>query len=192
MAFNNGWTPLPWLLLDADLAWTGARFANGGRILNAVDRVVALAASLRDLGPWSASLQKRYLGAGALVEDNSVRSIPSITANLRISRSLQPLLGKDSVLTLDAFNLFNRPVNDNQYRCGSQPRGLAVADDHHVHPAEPRPVRLTLRVRPLIGRAARGDLHAERARSSKAGFKGSTGKLCAASGQGSAPTPAAP
>ena len=144
--FNNRWTPLPWLLLDADLAWTHARFANGDRIPNAVDRVVSLGASLRDLGPWNASLQWRYLGAGALVEDNSVRSIPSITANLRISRSLQPLLGKDSALTLDAFNLFNRQVNDIQYFYRSQPRGLAAADDRHVHPAEPRTVRLTLRV----------------------------------------------
>ena len=144
--FNNRWTPLPWLLLDADLAWTHARFTNGDRIPNAVDRVVSMGASLRDLGPWSASLQWRYLGAGALVEDNSVRSIPSITANLRISRSLQPLLGKDSALTLDAFNLFNRQVNDIQYVYRSQPRGLAAADDRHVHPAEPRTVRLTLRV----------------------------------------------
>ena len=144
--FNNRWTPLPWLLLDADLAWTHARFANGDRIPNAVDRVVSMGASLRDLGPWSASLQWRYLGAGALVEDNSVRSIPSITANLRISRSLQPLLGKDSALTLDAFNLFNRQVNDIQYFYRSQPLGLAAADDRHVHPAEPRTVRLTLRV----------------------------------------------
>ncbi len=144
--FNNRWTPLPWLLVDADLAWTHGRFVNGDRIPNAVDRVASLGASLRDLGPWSASLQWRYLGAGALTEDNSVRSIPSITANLRISRSLQPLLGKDSALTLDAFNLFNRQVNDIQYYYGSQPRGLAAMDDRHVHPAEPRTLRLTLRV----------------------------------------------
>ena len=144
--FNNRWTPLPWLLVDADLAWTHARFANGDRIPNAVDRVASLGASLRDLGPWSASLQWRYLGAGALVEDNSVRSVPSITANLRISRSLQPLFGRDSALTLDAFNLFNRQVNDIQYFYGSQPRGLAAVDDRHVHPAEPRTLRLTLRV----------------------------------------------
>ena len=104
-----------------------------------MDRVASLAASLRDLGPCSACLLWRYLGAGALVEDNSVRSTPSITANLRISRSLQPLLGKDSVLTLDAFNLFNRPVNDIQHHGGSQPRGPAAADDRHVH--RPNPAR---------------------------------------------------
>ena len=36
--------------------------------------VASVAATVRDLGPWSASLQWRYLGPGALIEDNSVRS----------------------------------------------------------------------------------------------------------------------
>ncbi|HSW24430.1 MAG TPA: TonB-dependent receptor, partial [Burkholderiaceae bacterium] len=30
--FNNRWVPVPWFLLDADFAWTHARFANGERI----------------------------------------------------------------------------------------------------------------------------------------------------------------
>ncbi len=143
--FNNRWTPAPWLLLDADLAWTHSRFVNGDRIPNAVDRVASLSASLREIGPWSASLQWRYLGAGALTEDNSVRSIPSLTANLRISRSLNGLAGPDSALTLDVFNLFDRRVDDIQYVYASQPRGLAAQVDRHVHPAEPRSLRLTLR-----------------------------------------------
>ena len=137
--------------MDADLAWTHSRFVNGplnsgDRIPNAVDRVASLAATLREVGPWSASLQWRYLGAGALVEDNSVRSIPSLTTNLRISRSLTGLLGRDSALTLDVFNLFDRQVDDIQYYYASQPSGLAAQDDRHVHPAEPRSLRLTLRL----------------------------------------------
>jgi hypothetical protein len=144
--FNNRWTPAPWLLVDADLAWTHSRFVNGDRIPNAVDRVASLAASLRAIGPWSASLQWRYLGAGALIEDNSVRSIPSLTANLRVSRSLPPAFGRDSAITLDVFNLFDRRVDDIQYFYASQPRGLAAQDDRHVHPAEPRSLRLTLRL----------------------------------------------
>ena len=149
--FNNRWTANGWLLVDADLAWTHARFKNGpsnggDRIPNAVDRVASLAASVREIGPWSASLQWRYLGAGALIEDNRVRSVPSLTANLRISRSLAGLLGPDSAVTLDVFNLADRQVNDIQYFYASQPRGLAAQDDRHVHPAEPRTVRLTLRL----------------------------------------------
>jgi outer membrane receptor protein involved in Fe transport len=142
--FNNRWMPVPWFLLDADLAWTHARFDNGDRIPNAIDRVASLAATLRDLGPWSASLQLRYLGPGALIEDNSVRSFSSTLTNLRVSRKL----GSNAELTLDVFNLFDREVNDIQYFYESQlPGEGAPVADRHVHPAEPRTARLTLQVR---------------------------------------------
>ena len=140
--FNNRWTPLPWFLLDADLAWTHARFDNGDRIPNSVDRVMSLAATLRDLGPWTASLQWRYLGTGPLIEDNSVRSKSSLTTNLRVSRRL----GSRAELTLDVFNLLDRKVNDIQYFYESRPSGLEAAEDRHVHPAEPRSARVTLRM----------------------------------------------
>ena len=140
--FNNRWTPRSWLLFDADFAWTHARFDNGDRIPNAVDRVASVAATVRELGPWSASVQWRYLGPGALTEDNSVRAFSSLTTNLRVSRSF----GSRAELSLDVFNLLDREVNDIQYYYASQPPGLDAADDRHVHPAEPRAARLTLRV----------------------------------------------
>jgi outer membrane receptor protein involved in Fe transport len=141
--WNNRWVPVPWFLLDADFAWTHARFDNGDRIPNAVDRVASVAVTLRELGPWSASLQWRYLGSGSLIEDNSVRSLSSLTSNLRLSRKL----GKHAELTVDVFNLNDRPVNDIQYFYESQlPGETAPVADRHVHPAEPRTVRLSLRV----------------------------------------------
>ena len=143
--FNNHWTPAPWLLVDADFAWTHGRLVTGDRIPNAVDKVASLAATLHKLGPWRAGLHWRYLGAGALVQDNSVRSQPILTSNLRLGHQL-PGLGQDSELTLDVFNLFNRPVNDIQYFYTSQPAGRPAAAGLHVHPAEPRGARLTLRV----------------------------------------------
>ena len=144
--FNNRWTPKPWLLLDADFAWTRSRFTNGDRVPNAVDKVASVAATVSDIGPWSASLQWRYLGAGALVEDNSVRSGSSLTTNLRLTRKL-PMLGRDSELTLDMFNLADRRVNDIQYFYASQlPGEAAPVADRHVHPAEPRTLRLSLKV----------------------------------------------
>jgi outer membrane receptor protein involved in Fe transport len=85
-------------------------------------------------------------GSSGTPDLNSVHSVPSITVNLRISRSLQPLPGKNSAVTLDAFNLFDRRVNDLQCCYGSPPRDLAAADDRPVHPAQPRTLRLTLRV----------------------------------------------
>ncbi len=147
--FNNRYTPVAWLLLDADLAWTHSRFVNGDRVPNAVDRVASVAATVRNVGPWSASLQWRYLGSGALIEDNSVRGLSSVTTNLRLSYQLATLtgLGKGSEVTLDVFNLFDRKVNDIQYFYQSQlPGETAPVADRHVHPAEPRALRLTLRV----------------------------------------------
>lgn len=145
--WNNRYTPLPWLLVDADFAWTHARFANGDRIPNAVDQVASVAAAVRELNGWSASLQWRYLGSGALIEDNSVRSRPSSTFNLRVARPLAPWLGRGSELTLDVFNLFDRKVDDIQYRYQYRLPGADTATEGRVvHPAEPRSMRLSLRL----------------------------------------------
>jgi outer membrane receptor protein involved in Fe transport len=142
--FNNRWTPDRHFLLDADLALTHARFDNGDHIPNAVDSVASVAATLKDIGPWSASLQWRYLGPGALIEDNSVRAQPASTFNLRLSRSLKDLIGRPATLTLDVFNLMNRKVNDIQYYYATQlPGEAAPVDDRIVHPAEPRALRLS-------------------------------------------------
>ncbi|WP_457390037.1 TonB-dependent receptor [Roseateles sp. P5_E1] len=147
LEWNNRYVPVPWLLIDADLAWTRARFADfdpaGNRIPNAVDKVGSIAVTLRDLGPWSASLQWRYLGSGSLVEDNSVRSRSSLTTNLRVSRKLWD----KAELTVDVFNLMDRKLNDIEYFYESQLPGEAAAvADRHVHPAEPRTVRVTLKM----------------------------------------------
>ena len=148
--WNNRYVPLRWLLVDADLAWTHARFADadpvGSRIPNAVDRVASLAITARELGLWSASLQWRYLGSGALIEDNSQRSHSSLTTNLRLSRTL-PGWGRGSELVLDVFNVTNRRVNDIEYYYESQlPGEAAPVADRHVHPAEPRTLRVTLKL----------------------------------------------
>ena len=144
--FNNRWTLQPWLLLDADLAWTHARLDGGRRIPNAVDKVASLSATVADRGPWSASLQWRYLGSGALVEDNSLRSRSAASANLRLSWRL-PAPTRDGALTLDLFNLFDRPHDDIQYAYASRlPGEAAPVFDRHVHPAEPRSLRVTLRL----------------------------------------------
>jgi TonB dependent receptor/TonB-dependent Receptor Plug Domain len=147
LEWNNRYVPTPWLLIDADLAWTHARFADadaaGNRIPNAVDKVGSIAVTVRDLGPWSASLQWRYLGSGALIEDNSVRSRSSLTTNLRVSRKLSD----KAELTVDVFNLGNRKLNDIEYFYESQlPGEAAPVADRHVHPAEPRTVRVTLKM----------------------------------------------
>ncbi len=142
--WNNRWVPVPWFLLDADLALSRGRFDDGSRIPNAVDSVASVAATVKDLQGWTASLQWRYLGSGALIEDNSARSRPSSTVNLRLTRAL----GERAALTLDVFNLFDREVDDIQYFYESQlPGEPAPVADRHLHPAEPRSLRVTLQAR---------------------------------------------
>ena len=143
LEWNNRWIPKPWLLFDADLAWTHARFTNGDRIPNALDRVASIAGTVRELGPWSASLQLRYLGPGALLEDNSVRSQSSTLLNLRLGYKFSPRVEA----SLDVFNLTDKKANDIQYYYTSWPRSEPdPITGRHVHPAEPRSARLTLKV----------------------------------------------
>lgn len=142
--WNNRWVPVPWFLFDADLALSRGRFDDGSRIPNAVDTVASVAATVKDVQGWTASLQWRYLGSGALIEDDSVRSRPASTMNLRLTRAF----GERVALTLDVFNLADRDVNDIQYFYESQlPGEAAPVEDRHVHPAEPRTLRLSLQAR---------------------------------------------
>jgi hypothetical protein len=146
--WNNRWIPLKWLLVDADLAWSRARFSDpdpaGDRIPGAVERVASVAVTLRDRGPWSGSLQWRYLGPRPLVEDGSVRAPSSLLTNLRVGYKLGP----DAELTVDVFNVHDRKVNDIEYFYASQLPGEAAATpDRHVHPAEPRTLRVSVQFR---------------------------------------------
>ena len=79
----------PWLLLDADLAYSKARFRDddpaGDRIPGAVEGVASAGITLHDRGPLSASLRLRYFGPRPLVEDDSVRSKASTTLNARVA-----------------------------------------------------------------------------------------------------------
>jgi outer membrane receptor protein involved in Fe transport len=139
---NQRWQPVPGVVVDADLAFNHARLSDGSRIPNAVDRVASVAVTLREWAGFDASLQWRRLGSAALVEDNSLRSRPASTVNLRVSRKLTPQL----TLAVDVANLFDREVDDIQYGYESQlPGEAAPVFDRHIHPAEPRRVRLTLR-----------------------------------------------
>ena len=138
--------PLPWLLFDLDLAWSRARFAGeapeGDAIPGAVRRVASTAVSIRDFGPWSASVQLRHLGPRPLTEDGRAVARSTTLVNLRASRAIR----KGLEVSLDVFNLFGRKVSDIEYYYASRLRGEAGAvEDRLVHPAESRLVRLTVR-----------------------------------------------
>ena len=145
---NNRWTPTPHWLIDADFAWTRARFTNGSYVPNAVDSVASVGVTFKNGNAWSASLQWRYLGSGALIDDNSVRSEPTSTFNLRLNRDMRDVTGHRSALTLEVFNLLNSTVNDIQYYYASRlPHESTAVEDRAFHPAEPLSLRLTYRMR---------------------------------------------
>ncbi len=147
--WSNHWTLGEQLWMDANLAWTRPRYSDndplGNHIPNAVQKVANLSLVLNPLGFWSGSVGVRYVGAAALVENNSVQSASRVNAELRVNRKLS----NDVDVSLDIFNLTDRQNNDISYYYTSRVAGEPVAgvDGTHVHPAEPRSVRVTVRKR---------------------------------------------
>jgi len=130
--------------LDMDLAWSHARFKEvapeGQRIPGAVTTTAHMGVSYESGGPWSVALKLRYFGPRPLLENGSVQTQASWLGNLRVGYKLTPR----TRLGLDVYNLLNSQVNDMAYWYASQLRGEAQpVSDLHVHPAEPRSLRLT-------------------------------------------------
>ena len=133
------------LALDADLSWSRARFKDaapeGDFIPGAVTTTANVGMTVDRFGPWSGALRVRYFGPRPLIEDNSVQSAGSILANLRVGYRLD----QRTQLSLDVYNLLNHKANDIEYLYASQLRGETTpVFDRHVHPTEPRSIRLNL------------------------------------------------
>ncbi|MDR2154838.1 MAG: TonB-dependent receptor [Burkholderiaceae bacterium] len=144
--WNNHYAVGKWLLIDLDLAVSRAHFTGaepaGNRIPGAIEKVASFGVALNDLGPWSAAFQLRYFGPRPLIEDGSARSRSTTLASARVGYRID----KNTRLTLDVFNLFNRKASDIDYyypsRLPGEPAG--GVDDIHFHPVEPRTFRLRL------------------------------------------------
>jgi hypothetical protein len=152
LEWNNHWIPNRWLLIDADLAWTHARFAvmndngaTGDLIPNAVGKVGMLRASLHNVGLWSGEIETRYIGPYPLLQDGSLMAPSAIVTNLRVQRDVSP----NMAISLDALNVFNREYFDIAYGQSYQvsPTSPVVPNGITVHPGEQREFRLTLRIK---------------------------------------------
>ena len=143
---NNHYVIRPWLLMDLDLAASRARFRDndpaGPFVPGAINKVASFGLTVTDQGPWYGGVQLRYFGPRALIEDNSARSASTVLAYGRLGYKLTP----STRLTADVFNLFNRKANDIDYFYTSRLNGEPAAgvDDFHIHPVEPRTLRVTL------------------------------------------------
>ena len=147
MEWANYWIPAEWLLVDGDVSLSSARFTDsdpaGDRIPGAIEQAASIGVSLQESEPWSAGLRLRYFGPRPLIEDNSVRSRSSTLVNMQLGYRINTRLRA----SMDILNLLNTSVSDIDYYYASQlPGEAAPVDDVHSHPAEPRTVRVTLRL----------------------------------------------
>jgi outer membrane receptor protein involved in Fe transport len=153
--WSNYITPFDGWIIDADIAWSQARFKeanpdNGGRhVPNAIPLTASLGLSADNGGPWFGGLRLRYLGAYALEESAEQKSTPFWMANLKAGYRFSPKLQ----LTLDVLNLFDKKANDIEYWGGACTRNETLGgtcnggiDGRLMHPLEPRTLRVNLRI----------------------------------------------
>lgn len=144
--WTNQYRPVPWALLDLDLAYTQARFSNpepaGDFIPGAPGLIASAGITLGADTGWFGALRWRYFGARPLVEDGSVYSDPTSIVNARLGYVFENGLK----LQLDAFNLLNTQASQIDYYYTSRlpNEGPAGVADRHFHPVEPLAVRFTM------------------------------------------------
>ncbi len=145
--FANFYEPAKWLTLDADLAFSSARFRTtapeGPYIPGSVNLVAAAGVAVHDFaGGLFASLRFRYFGPRTLIEDNSARSPKTAIFNAQVGYKFN----KTWTATVDVLNLLNEHSSDVDYFYVSRLRGEPAEGvaDFHGHPNEPRSVRVTL------------------------------------------------
>ena len=138
------WTPLDWMIVDADYAWSHARFTEsdpaGDYIPGAVETVVSLGISVHRDNGWYGGARWRYFGPAPLIEDNTVRSHSTSLVNVEAGYHFTPKFS----LMATVFNLFDTDANDISYYYESQlPGETQPVADIHFHPVEPRTLRVT-------------------------------------------------
>jgi len=139
------WTPLDWLIVDADYAWSRARFTDpdpaGDYIPGAVETVVSVGLTIDRPEGWFGGARLRYFGKAPLIEDGSVYSDPTTLVNLEAGYRFS----NQWRVFVTVFNLFDTEANDITYYYESQlPGEAAPVQDIHFHPVEPRTFRLDL------------------------------------------------
>ena len=140
--------PSDFLVVDVDLAWSQARFIErdpaGDYIPGAVERVGSVGLTLEHPSGWFGGARLRYLGSAPLIEDNSVRSDPTTLLNLEAGYEFNAMLSA----TLSLLNALDSTDNDISYYYDSQLANEgAPVTDVHLHPVEPRTLRIGVQAR---------------------------------------------
>jgi outer membrane receptor protein involved in Fe transport len=139
------WNPLSWLIVDADLVWSRARFSDddpaGDRIPGAVENVASVGLAIDHPSGWFGGARFRHFGEAPLIEDNRVLSKPTTLVNLEAGyRFLERYK-----ISAAVYNVFDSDDSDITYLYESQlANETEPVEDIHFHPVEPRTVRVTL------------------------------------------------
>jgi len=166
----NSYQPIHWLLFDLNVAYSQATFTQndpatgelaGQPVPEAIRWTVSAGATIRDLGPWSASLFWRYFGPRVLCTEGTCGGSGGPANGTPIWSSGSGLLNgqvsyqltKSIKITLEGLNLLNAKVNDIAYYYQSRLPGESAAQypqgvwDYEVHPSEPLEFRGTVTIR---------------------------------------------
>ena len=151
LEWDNHLIASSWLSLDANLAWTHARYstmndngAAGALIPNAVNKVGLFEATMHQ-GAWSGGIETRYISEYPLTQDGGLMAPPSAVTNLRVQREVTHELS----VQMDVLNLFNRQYFDIAYAQDYQATttGLVVPSGITVHPGEPLQFRVAAKLK---------------------------------------------
>jgi len=142
--WTNYYKPVDWLTLDADFAFTSARYLKTARgfdnIPNSVGRVIGAGVVIELPYDLYATLRVRHFGHVNLIEDNTAYGGDTTLLNLGTGYKY-----KDFKLELDVFNLLDSRANDIAYfytsRLQDEPAGGVNGIMKHV--VMPRQVRVT-------------------------------------------------
>jgi len=136
------WRPVDWLTLDGEIAITHARFRGVGddsRIPGSVPCMISGGIRAGGVEGFFAGIRTRAFSPRPLTEDNSVKGKSSFLVNLQTGYR-----SKHWEIQLECLNLFDRDDNDIEYFYTSRLPGESAAgiDDTHLHPMEPRTLRM--------------------------------------------------
>lgn len=138
------WRPAGWITIDADYAYTDARFVDVGaddHIPGAVPEVFSGGITLSPTPQIDLTAKLRHFGSAPLIEDDSVRSDPTTLVNVGGYYDFGRLR-----VGAELFNIFDAEDSDITYFYESQLQGEAApVADRHFHPVEPRQLRASIR-----------------------------------------------
>ncbi|MBK8094759.1 MAG: TonB-dependent receptor plug domain-containing protein [Verrucomicrobiaceae bacterium] len=142
---SSYWRPTDWAMVDAEATWTAAALRGAATpsasIPGNVPVTLNAGFTLGKAEGFFGSLRARFFSPRPLTEDFAdIRARESLQVNARVGYRR-----KNWEVSLDCLNLLNRQDNDIEYYYDSQlPTEAVPASDHHVHPVEPRMLRVSM------------------------------------------------